>query len=257
MLLALTSTLVAAQPEPRPNPFLAQAKVLYLDLEYARCAQRLEQGRSWKSSRQELAEAELYAGLCAFGLGDTEEAARHFQMSLGIQPDIQLPMHTSPKIREQFNAVSENIRRDTEAAEPEKPALVPAPLAEPVTAPDAPKAEAARPTPVLPVPAKQRPPSPSARAAQPKGRSLILPLTLAGGAAVSFGAGGYFGLRAQRFEKRSYELKVSREIESAGLSARQNAKYSNVAYGVGAASAVAALFVYFAFPAETGNGATP
>src|SRR3954471_5975430 len=94
---ALVLLLLAA-----PNPYLSQAKVLHQGLDFEKCLKRLEQAARWENTTTQLAEIELYSGLCAFGLGDERDASEHFELGIKIDPALALPALVGPKVTRLF-----------------------------------------------------------------------------------------------------------------------------------------------------------
>ena len=107
-----------------PNPFLAQAKENYQNLEFEKCLQRLAQAPQWRSSPQELLEIELYAGMCSYNLNQLGPADEHFRLALRIAPSVELPAYTSPKLVEFFRRIKKampKVEKPPEKVEKEKP----------------------------------------------------------------------------------------------------------------------------------------
>src|SRR3954469_2022258 len=101
----LISTLLVSAPALADNEPLRQAKLFYGELEFKKCVQRLDGAASKVSTRAELAEIELYGGLCELSLGHLDEGKEHFRLALLLDRSTQMPPHTSPKIRKVFQTV--------------------------------------------------------------------------------------------------------------------------------------------------------
>lgn len=111
MTLLLLSLVLSAPPANGPNPFLAQARELYANLDFERCVQRLQQAPQWRSTPAELRDVELLAGLCHFSLGHKAEAAERFKLALRIDEGADLPPYSSPKAVELFLRVKKRLQR--------------------------------------------------------------------------------------------------------------------------------------------------
>jgi len=92
-----------------PNPFLAQAKENFQNLEFEQCLKRLAQAPQWRSSPRELLEIELYAGMCSFSINQLPAADERFRLALRIQPTAELPTYTSPKLLEFFHRIKKSM----------------------------------------------------------------------------------------------------------------------------------------------------
>lgn len=223
----------------RPNPYLSQARVYYLGLEYERCTERLQQATQWSSTPEEQVEIELYAGLCKFDLRQEKAAAEHFRMALRLNPSATLPAGTSPPIRKLFDSIAARMPKPeaTAVAAPLPSTPVDAPTPEPRSVTLAPA------DPPPPVKGFDLPPPAPAR-----GRSLLLPVTL-GGAAVAVGITALvFGLQAKSFEAQSNLARKEIDAFELGNAARRDAIVSNVGSGVAGALGVGAILSWFLQP---------
>ena len=77
---------------------LSQAKAFYQALDYERCLKRVKRAGTLKLSPPERVEAALYQGLCSASLGQTKAAKKAFQRAVELEPTLQLPLGTSPRI---------------------------------------------------------------------------------------------------------------------------------------------------------------
>lgn len=234
-LLAIATALLVSPSAfaDSANPYLAQAAVFYVGLEYEKCVERLDRAGTWKSTPEEAVQIELYAGLCKYNLRRIDEAREHLRMALLLDPKVTLPPLTSPPIRELFASVAETLPvREVEAA-------AAAPEESPSTLAAAPVA-----TPILaPAPELEQAPAPR--------RSWVLPVTLGGVSVGAAGVGAFFGLRAREYERESNRAGfTSVAHENAGF-ARGNATAANVSYATAAAFAVSAAVVLLLFPPES------
>ncbi|MDC0711023.1 hypothetical protein POL68_21305 [Stigmatella sp. ncwal1] len=245
LVLLLSTPAVAAR---KPNPFLVQAKVHYQGLEYEKCLRRLEQAARWKlkSTRAEQVDIELYSGLCAFNLGNEEEARKSFSVALELDPKVELPPYSSPRLVAFFDALAQRTTpaEDTEeeTAQAEPPVATPPPAAPSPTPP--PVQDTPRQVELQPAAPPEQPLLTQAPPA-PKSKKLLFPVLLSGTSAVAAGGAVYFGLQARSEEEKAndrdtfYEDSLARRDD-----ARQNAKLANVALGVAATAAVGALLSY-------------
>jgi hypothetical protein len=222
-----------------PNPYLAQAKVLHQGLEFEKCLKRLEQASRWESTRAELAEIELYSGLCQFGLGKEREAAEHFEMGLKLEPKLALPPLVGPKVTAQFQKAQAKIVHAAQDAP-----VTPEPVKEPVKEP--PKTVA-----VEPAPPPVAPPAPAAAvsvepppAAKP--RSLAAPIALAVVSAASAITAGVLGFQANSLQTQANGATFESDAVMFGSQAKTFALVTNVLWGVAGAALIAAVITFFA-----------
>lgn len=224
-MVGLLLVIVAATP---PNPFLAEARVLFQAQDYARCLKRVEQAAVWKSTLEETAELELVRGLCLFGQGHEEPARAAFEKALLRSPGVSVPAWSSPRIREVFA----QVRREQ--------GLPPTPDSDAPTRGPTPE-----PSPVVSAPEGPPPTPPPAVAAAPSHRIGLVPPLIAGAVAVVAGGLGVgLGVTAREQEARSYASTFEQDRRAAALGARDVATASNASYGVaGAAVLTAAVMV--------------
>ncbi|MCA2980464.1 MAG: hypothetical protein INH41_30555 [Myxococcaceae bacterium] len=215
----MTALVLAAALAAQPNPFLAQAKALYTSLDFERCVTRLEQASTqWQSSKDELRDIELFAGLCQLGLSHRKEAAEHFRTALRIDERADLPLYSSPK------AVALFLEAKRGLASP------PAPLPADDLPPDAPRAAVLE-------PAGQSEPVPTPGFVER--RPVTFALGLAAGAAFAVGLG--LGVNARNLSLQANEARFDAEFHDKGAAARANATGANVAYGLAATTLVGAI----------------
>ena len=238
-LLAIAAALLVAPSAfaDTANPYLAQAAVFYVGLEYEKCVERIDRAGAWKSTPEEAVQVELYAGLCKYNLRRIDEAREHFRMALLLDPKVTLPPLTSPPIRELFASIAETLPvREVEAV---AATPVPAPektTAEPALAPVA--------DPILaPVPTLSQVPTPR--------RSWVLPVTLGGVSVGAAGVGAFLGVRAREYETAANRAGFTSVAHENAQFARGNATAANVSYATAAAFAVSAAVVLLFFPPES------
>lgn len=212
---ALTLTLAA-----QPNPFLAEAKTLYQDLDFERCVSRLAQASAWQSTKDELRDIELYLGLCEFNLGRTKKAAQHFRTALRIDETAGLPPYSSPKVVDLFLRVKKSLE-----APPEPMPDSDLPDDAPIERPLEPKKVVA-------------PSEPSVFEKHPA------PATLGIVAGVALAAGIGLGVNARNLSLEANEATVDQVFGQKAAAARGNATGANVAYALAAAAAITAVVTY-------------
>jgi hypothetical protein len=230
LLVLLLLAAGTAQAADRPNPYLSQARVLYLGLEYEKCVERLQQAAQWRSTPEEQVEIEIYAGLCRFDLRQEKSAAEHFRMALRLNPDAKLPSDASPPIRELFDSVAAQMPRV--APEPSHPP------------PPPPKVNLTPPPPRPPAAGFDLPPTPTAH------RNIVVPISLEAAALAVAATALVFGLEAKRLETESNQARKEIDAFNLGNASRRDALISNVGTGVAAALGVGAILSYFLPPAE-------
>src|SRR4051812_8070193 len=123
------AALLLALAADSANPYLAQAKVLHQALEFERCLKRLDQAGRWENTHAQLAEIELYQGLCTYGLGNEAIALEHFEMGLKLDATLELPPALGPKVNALFGRARVKVTPKLE------PAPAPAPQPAPLPAP--------------------------------------------------------------------------------------------------------------------------
>ncbi len=216
------------------NPYLAQASVFYVGLEYEKCVERLERAGRWNSTPAEAVQVELYSGMCKYNLRRTDEAREHFRMALLLDPKVTLPPLTSPPIRELFASVAASLPvREVEPAREGTIAKTPTVL--PASPPDA----------VAPLAA-----STVSAEAPARRRTWVLPVTLGGVAVAATGVGAFFGLRAREYEGLSNRAPFTSDAHTHASTARESATAANVSYAGAAVLAVSAAVTALLFPPD-------
>jgi hypothetical protein len=106
-----------AAPEPRPEPaseaVLADVRPIYRDMNFARCAGRLESGidnliRAREPSPgavRALAELELWRGACRVLAGDARGGREHFALAKQLSPAARPEPIFPPKVKSVFKSV--------------------------------------------------------------------------------------------------------------------------------------------------------
>lgn len=212
------------------NPYLAQARSQYRQLDYERCVRTLNAALKAEVGPGEAAEIQLFQGLCQHGLGQLSEAENHVLLALRLDPDIRPPEDVSPAVTTFF----ENARKKLPApVTPPKPAPVAETDAKPKDAPVQPKLTPSEEAVVVAPPVEQK-----------SVRTYAVPIALSSAAVLATGTGIFFGLRAQAderaFKAEPLELPASRIAERA----RGSATAANVSYAVGGALAAGAAIAW-------------
>jgi tetratricopeptide (TPR) repeat protein len=98
--------LLATSPVRAATPLLQQAIQAYESLEYESALNLLNQARDAPMlTPRDQATIYMYLGLVRFSKGERDLADQSFRQALDIDPTLQLPAHTSPKIVERFDVV--------------------------------------------------------------------------------------------------------------------------------------------------------
>lgn len=232
--LVLFGCLAGAASAGNGNVYLAQAKVFYQGLEFEKCLARLDQAsRMPDNSQAELAEVELYNGLCRFNLGKRDDAETNFKLALQLNPDVSLPPGTSPRIAAIFDPLAAKARedRDAELAAQQKKSA-----AEQLDAP--------REVTLAPAPATTNAVPSLSADAQPGG-SKVLPLALGGTSVAAGVAAVIFGSMAKAHETQANNpATFYSDAQRLGQDAQREALIANVALGVAGAAAAGAVITW-------------
>lgn len=218
---------------PEANPYLAQARALYEQLEPQACLSQLDRASRWKSTPAECVDIELLAGLCSFFSGKEQAAADRFELALRRSLDAKLPPNTSPKIGELFERIRQQLANQViEQRPPAPPPPAPAQALPPSVV--RPASEAGEGTPAAPGAGR---------------RNYWGPAALGGAAVLATAAGIILGVRAKQLEGKANSPDTSNEeADRVGASAVASAQAANWAYAAAAASAaVGAGWVVFRF----------
>ncbi len=225
--------LLAASPVDRPNPHLASAKVFHQGLKFEKCLERLEQAGKWKNTSAQLAEIELYLGLCHLGLGHEQDAKEHFELSLKLDAQVALPPFQSPKVTKAFEAARAAV------APPPAPPVVEAPPVVPEVS-DAPKRVE-----IDPGSSQPREPDGGLQATAEPEKHYAAPLALAGGAVVATTVAIIFGVRAKSLEAEANSAKFESDAIAIGNDARTAQLVTNITFPVAGVLGAAAVLTYF------------
>jgi hypothetical protein len=227
--LLLASALVAQAAFA--NPYLNQAKAFQQQLDFEKCLRRLEQASRWQgNTKAQLAQIELYGGLCEAGLGHETEALEHFELGFTLDPKLELPPQQGPKITRIFNKAKEKAPPPEETVEA-KPAPPPTPE---------PKKVEVEPPPPSPPPAVVIEPA--------KTTHLAPPLIIGAVGLAAVGVGVAFGVLSKSAADNAHSMPMTAfesDIRSQLASAQTDALIANVLFGVAGAALIAAIATYF------------
>ena len=149
-------------PETR-NPFIPAVASAYESLELEAALSALGKASAWPDNgpRERLWLA-LMEGVLQFGAGDEARALAAFGRALAIDPEAQLPVQASPRLRGHFARARAALGPPAPKPPPPEtsppPSPVPVPLGVPVSVPASPPARPEPPKPEPPVPAPARQP---------------------------------------------------------------------------------------------------
>lgn len=221
-IAAVLGVSASDEPSTKPNPFLEQAKQLYVEVQFEQCAQRLEQAARWDNSGMQLRDIEIYAGLCLFNLGRTLEARDRFQVALRLDPGAALPPYSAPKALAFFRAIAAKRPADSPRVRP---------------------AEAPQVEPLAPV---ERPaPAAQAMLLEPLPRRVPVATYVCSGLAGAFAVtAAVLMVQAKGWEKRANEEPFEQRAYALGDNARQAATFSYLGMAGTAAAASGALITY-------------
>jgi hypothetical protein len=220
-------------------------KQLYHELDYEAARVALLRGAS-STDPHRRAEAYLYLGLIDTVEGDDHSARESFRSGLVLDPQLELPLGTSPKVAKIFNKVRSELAR----ASAERP---PEPAATPVQA--ARGSAAAQPV-LQPVPERVLTANgtgeqggevakPAAQEPSHGGRWAAGTLFILGLAAE--GAAIYFATQEQAAESAFHNAKYQTDAVKAQSNANQNAVIADVLYASGGVVGFTGVGLWFAF----------
>ena len=127
--------LQAAPASSRTGPHFDIGLSLLKRFEYAEAIKAFEKALDWPgNTRKERATIQLYIGVAQSNVTDYDAAEASFKRALTLDPSVELPKHTSPKI----TALLERVRaelRPAKAVAPPPPRVAPTPASTPATDP--------------------------------------------------------------------------------------------------------------------------
>lgn len=204
---------------------LSQGRIFYEEFEYKQCLVALDRAMGEQPSAEDTVWIQIYAGLCHYHLGQLEHAESAFRIALRMDAGARLPPLSSPKIQRFFNEIAKDLPPPPAAHDrPAKVELAPKP--------------APPENPALAIPL---PPS-------PRQRNLLLPGSLAGGAAVAGVVGAIFGAQAKQLEAQARAAEYDWDSVQLEKRAQRNALVANISFAVAIASTVAAVTTFVLDP---------
>ncbi|MEZ0312628.1 MAG: hypothetical protein ACAI38_12705 [Myxococcota bacterium] len=216
VIVAWVAPLVTAKAD---EGALERAKRLHRDFAFAPCLATLDVAGAEENTPARLAEVELYRGLCAYGLSRRSAAVDHFQTAVKLNPAIDLPPLTSPRIRQFFESAVAGHR----SSGPREPPSEPAP---------SPPSEA---PPAASVAIEDNRPPPARR---------LLPWVTAGVAAAGTLGYAVLGIRARNLASDANAARFQDDALASGDRARTSARLASVSLGVAVAAAVATVLLW-------------
>ncbi|MHB8420715.1 MAG: hypothetical protein ACYDCL_21795 [Myxococcales bacterium] len=246
-IAALSAAFSAAAPA-RADP-LDEGKRLYHELDYDAARAELQRATALPD-RHRRGEAYLYLGLIATGEGDDAAARRSFRAGLALDPELELPLGTSPKVARIFDRLRADVRRHPPPQPPEPP---PTPVV--VQRPAPPPVASAPPNEPQPLPPRVLQLSPSAQgegevagaapAPSHAGRWVAGTLFLLGVAAAATGI--VWGVQESAAETSFKAQKFQNAAQPYSTAANQDALVADVLYASGAVVGLTGLGLWFAF----------
>ncbi|MET0401172.1 MAG: hypothetical protein ABW123_02165, partial [Cystobacter sp.] len=180
-------------------------------------------------------------GLCSASLGQTKSAKRAFQRAVELDPSLQLPLGTSPRIATLFEEAGGG-RTPPPVASPPAVAAAPPPLA---VTPEPPRAAAPELTPAAPPVLTERPAFLPEGPPKGSGVGRAVPYVLGGASLAALAAGLYFGVQARTSENQARGAHFDSDMVTHNRQAASRARTANIFYvGTGvvtAATVVSAL----------------
>jgi len=220
---------------------LDAGKRLYHELDYDAARVALLRAAALTDPHRR-AEAYLYLGLIDTVEGDDVAARRSFRSGLVLDPGLELPLGTSPKVARIFQRVqAEIVRMNAERAP--LPPPPPRPTVAPPASPAQPTVLRANPVPAdggneVAAPAPEPPRSHT-------GRWVAGALVILGLAAV--GTGIYYGVQESAAEKGFQSVANQRAAPPFQSRANQDAAIADILYGAGAVVGLTGIGLWFAF----------
>jgi hypothetical protein len=117
LLLHLTAT---AQEQTAARAQVESALIDYKNLDYERALEKLRSAQHLASTKAETITILLYEGIILSEMGRDKEAAAVFQAALHLHPTATLPVLVAPKIARRFEALRQQVQKNTAQSLPEK-----------------------------------------------------------------------------------------------------------------------------------------
>ena len=280
VLLALVLSAVARADSESMTRFLNAALRLYENLEYERALEQVQNARKTAVTPDEQATVNLYEGMVLFDLGRTEDAQGAFRAALLLDPNAQLPLKVSPKVKAGFeqmrNAVNRELapllakqeeerrkkaeqerlgaeQRANDAAAREAAARATAPAVRDGGQPDRPVVTQLTP--------REPPPEPVVIAPGPQRRGFpVVAVVFCGAGAVTGGLGGFFGSQSKAAVTAARNEPFQQPASAHLARARDSATTANalfVSTGVLAAGALISGIVWYVSSTSTSTEPPP
>lgn len=237
----LCAVLLSLYPASARADQLDVGKRLYHELDYEAARVALLRGAA-STDPHRRAEAYLYLGLIDTVEGDDRSARESFRSGLVLDPQLALPLGTSPKVARIFNLVKSELAAANAEAPPAPPPEAPpsAPAAAPQPVPEralsANGAEAGAPAPEVAKPAEA-----TSHGGRWAGGVLFVLGLAAEGAAV------YFATQEQAAEKSFHAAQWQSDAVTFQANANQDALLANILYASGGVVGVTGIGLFFAF----------
>lgn len=222
---------------------LSQAKAFYQALDYEKCLKRLKRAGAQKLSAPERAEVALYQGLCSAGLGQSKAAKKSLQRAVELDPEVELPLGTSPRIVALFEEVGGRPR--TRPAEPPAVAAAPAPDV-PAAPPEATPSVTPGLTPTAPPAVAERPAFLPEASQRKSGVGRAVPYVLGGTSLAVLATGVLFGVQANSLENQARNAHFDSDMTTFNRQAASRARTANILFvgsGVVAAATVVSVLL--------------
>ncbi|WP_164013680.1 hypothetical protein [Pyxidicoccus trucidator] len=119
LLLGFNTLPLAGQAQERGRgrvqDYLLSARRLYDELEYESALEQLSLARRFSGGAEDDVLLSLYEGVIQADLGKTDAAAAAFKAALLLQPEAKLPVLISPKVKQQFESVRQQVKHELDA----------------------------------------------------------------------------------------------------------------------------------------------
>ncbi|MGQ0505437.1 MAG: tetratricopeptide repeat protein [Myxococcaceae bacterium] len=221
----LTQLLVTASEPGSPSPSLEKAKRSYEEVQYEKCVDLTDLAVDETNDPVQRVEIDLYAGLCQFNLGESDEASEHFRRALKRDHQAKLPPFSPPKAVALFQSIAARV--------------TPSPKPTDTTPPD----DSPRRTTLAPSP-KSKDVEEAFTPAKPT-RFPFATTTLGTAAVVGAGIGTGLYLHARSLAIQANQEQFTEPANALGNRARSLQAASFASFGAAGAAAITAVVVYF------------
>jgi tetratricopeptide (TPR) repeat protein len=226
-LLVLCTVPNAARAQDNFHRYYSAAVRLYNAGESEQALEQFQQAKARTYAVQQDVMVALYEGLILLELGPKEKALAALETGLLLDPDVELPVMVSPKVKEEFEALRERVRK--KLARRQAPKSQDRPSRANLDPPEPPAQKTFEPQPEL--------------AEQYRGRlPTAVPLALAGVGVVAAGVGAVFGHQSRSNAKEAdyaYKNGLPSQTETLRIAqllddAHGQARTANVMFGTAA-----------------------